>query len=142
MSDKTDKFHAILSGLYSQREPDESEISFFNSNPEVAGMATDDKRVVLNPIGRVAPGAFESVARNERVRLLLDDRKLDPAIGLTKGQIRKARSWGGPYGENPKLLRQTLIGRILSDDDSLAPYTKEQQDYASKLVDHVLAAGK
>ena len=31
------------------REPYQSELDFFRTRPEVAGMATEDKRIILNP---------------------------------------------------------------------------------------------
>ena len=127
-------FHAILAKRYPQRVPTESEVQFFEQNTNVSGMGADDKTVVLNPIAKMAPNAFAAVLKNERVRLFLDESKLNPPITISDKQREIAKSWGGPYSSDDSLLRKTIIARILSGDLSLGPYDASQLEWARRLV--------
>ena len=122
---------------YEIREPYEGEISYFEQNPEVAGMAAEDGRITLNPYTDISPEEKMSVAKNEAIRLWMRENNVVPVLKLTKDQ--KKMFEGTEYGEqgNEKFLKQSIVARILSGDPS-ANATKHQFDQAKKIEKKML----
>ena len=106
------------------------ERSFFAANPNVAGMAADDNRVVLNP--SPAPGVnLKPVFLNEAARIFMRQYGT-PEFGVTPEQ---QGALPGPYaGAPPEAQRGTLLARVLSGDPSVTGVTDEQRAAADALM--------
>lgn len=131
--EKFNKFHEELSKLYTERAPESDELAFFRSRPEVAGYAADDNKVVINPFSSLSSEELDAVRRNERVRLFLDETKHDLTFNVEQHQHDFLQ--GTEYSGQTKELRQTIIGRILSGDDTLSPYSVDQRNAATNVID-------
>jgi len=121
------------SGMFGyQVRPDlyPGEQSYFQSNPHVAGMASESGHVVLNPYS--PPGVnHDAVARNEALRLLMRDRGIVPSFDLTDAQ--RSAFQGTAYGSNDDALKQTIAARIYSGDPS-AQATETQRNWLEVLM--------
>lgn len=121
-----------LLGFKVRKELYPSENTYFEGNPNVAGMASESGHVVLNPYS--PPGVnHDAVARNEAMRLHMMKGGVTPQFELTPDQ-QKYYS-GTSYGSDPNAARQTTAARIYSGDPSVSG-TPEQsswvQDYIRK----------
>lgn len=116
---------------YSTREPSQSERDFFNKNPNVAGMASEDGRIVLNPQSKLGPTERSAVARNEAARLWMRDNKVTPSFALTPDQKKKFE--GTPYAKDEAALKQTIVARIISGDPSAGNVTPEQRQFSESI---------
>jgi hypothetical protein len=113
----------LRSNLY----PGEDE--FFRKNPTVAGMASDDNRVILNPYSTLSGREKEAVIMNEAARVHMR-RNLDkPKFSLTPEQQARFAN----YSQNPDDVRATVAARILSGDPSAGKATPEQMEYVQRL---------
>lgn len=124
------------------RQPSVSEMEFFKTNPNVAGYASEDDRVVLNPNSKLNDVERAAVVKNEASRIWMRKNDIDPPFTITSEQ-RNAFA-GSPYQKDDKALRQTLVARILSGDPSAGKITAEQKKFAesiSKNIDAWLAGG-
>jgi hypothetical protein len=121
-----------LSSRYPERQPYPGEAEFLRNNPDVTGMGTEDRKVVLNNASSLTPGGSVITKRNEQIRNLIEDRGIKPSFPVTAEQTRKA---SGAYKTDRGLLRKTILGRILAGDDSMGPYTERQRGAASSLAD-------
>jgi hypothetical protein len=110
-----------------ERMPYQSELEFFRSNPNVAGMAAEDDAIVLNPAMRSRPEDYEAVARNEAARILMRTGALArPEFELTPEQLETF----GSYSQDPQDIRETLVGRWISGDPSgRNPSSRSQENY-------------
>ena len=107
------------------------EQSFFAGNPQVAGMAAEDNRVVLNP-ALSDPAARKSVFLNEAARLFMRQNGT-PQVEVTPAQ--RQRFAGTPYETAaPDDLRATILARRLSGDPSAGETTPEQNAAAGRLT--------
>ena len=113
-----------------ERKPYPSEDDFFKKNPNVAGMATEDDRVIINQYKNMTPAERSSVVKNETIRIKMRKSGFIPDIKITEQQ-KKAFA-GTAYGKDENALKQTIIARILSGDPS-AQATPEQIRYAKSL---------
>ena len=113
-----------------ERKPFPSEDKYLKENPNVAGMATEDDRVIINPYKKMSPDERAAVVKNETLRIKMRKSKFVPNIKITNEQ-RKAFS-GTAYEKDETALKQTIIARILSGDPS-AMATPEQIRYANSL---------
>ena len=114
---------------YEARNPYPGELSYFEKNPFVAGMAAEDDRITLNPAVQ-DPRAREAVMLNEAVRLFMRQNNLR-APQATKEQLGLFS--GTPYASDPQSLGDSIVARLLSGDPSARNATQEQQDYAKWL---------
>ncbi len=116
------------------RQPHAQEIEYFKVNPGVAGMATEDGRVVLNPFIDLKPQERESVVLNEMARLKMREEMQSqrPDFKLTPQQIRGLM--GTPYQDNPQASRETIAARLLSGDPSSGLQTFDQMDFVRGLA--------
>lgn len=115
-------------GIRKDLYPGES--TYFQQNPNVAGMASDSGHVILNPYS--PPGVnHDAVARNEALRLYMKDRGVVPSFDVTPEQQRAFQ--GTAYGSNPDALKQTIAARIYSGDPS-ARATEHQRNWLEVLM--------
>ena len=115
------------------RDPYESELSYFRNNPTVAGMATEDNKVILNPYSELNSIQKRAVAMNEAVRFLMkNESSLKPNFGLTKEQkyFLDSNTYKNATQED---RMATIAARIFSGDSSAGEATKEQIDFVNKL---------
>lgn len=106
------------------------ENQYFQSNPHVAGMASESGHIILNP--HSPPGVNHgAVARNEALRLLMRDQGIVPSFDLTDQQ--RSAFQGTSYGSNDDALKQTIAGRIYSGDPS-AQATQQQRNWLEVLM--------
>jgi len=106
--------------LYSGEE------SYFKNNPNVAGMATDDNYVILNPYSPLSKTQMSNVQANEAARLYMKQLGI-PNISLTREQEQNLA--GTTYANASDDVRKaTILARILSQDKSGGIPTLEQQE--------------
>ena len=115
-------------GLRDQLFPSEDE--YFKANPNVAGMAADDDKVIINPYSKISEKEKEAVMLNEAARVHMRNKMIDaPNYDLTPEQAEKF----GSYSQDPNDIRQTIAARILSGDPSAGQPTQAQQEYVNRL---------
>lgn len=119
---------------YEIREPYDSELSYFKSNRNVSGMATEDGKIILNPYSGLSEMERHSVLVNEATRLFLRD---NPEYGDIFEVLPHQREQfkGTPYYDkkNERDLKHTLIGRIISGDPSANTANRQQIAIANKI---------
>jgi hypothetical protein len=110
---------------YEERKPYKSEDVFFKSRPEVAGMAAEDDRIVMNPYSNLNKQQQDAVRRNEAYRIYMRQNKITPDFEITDEQSKFFKNT--EYANNPKALKQTIAARILTGDNSITPTDKQKQ---------------
>lgn len=118
------------------RDPYESELSYFKKNPNVAGMATEDERVIFNPYSHVHPKNSDNIYKNEAARIHIRKSKNKPKFKITPEQHESFKD----YGEEQD-IRDTIAARILSGDESAGNFTPEQKEYADMLNNEMMEMG-
>lgn len=114
-----------------ERKPYQSELDYFKSNPHVAGMASEDNRVVANPYSKISPEEMQAVKLNEFARLHMRKNGA-PEFQLTNEQIEFLK--GGSYKDASHSDRaSTIAARILSGDPSAGKPSPEQLNYVDAL---------
>jgi len=129
-------------GPYADRQPYASERNYFSANPQVAGMATEDGKVVLNPFSGLSRGESDAVRTNELARLLMrDNPAYKPAFGaLTPQQSQNLLST--TYANAPEQTQQeTIAARLFSGDPSGGVATPEQDQFVNALRAYFGARG-
>ena len=125
----------FLIDMFGMRDPYESELKFFKSRPEVAGMATEDNKIILNPYSKISKEEQQAVANNEAMRLFMKVAKIAPEFELTSEQAKFFK--GTEYEKDPVAARQTILARILSGDPSAKNVTEEQQKAAQDFLKYL-----
>lgn len=115
------------------REPYESELKYFKENPHVAGMASEDDKVIFNPYSDVHPKNSESIYLNEASRIYMRNSKNRPKFKLSKDQKEKFKDYG-----NDEDIRETIAARIFSGDESAGKPSSEQLDFVNKLKNSMM----
>lgn len=110
-----------------ERSPYVSEMAYFSSAPNVAGMMTEDGRVILRP--ELQGKSRDAVRLNEASRLALQNYL--PSSLLTNEQQAMFR--GTPYGMDATNGIRSIIARGLSGDPS-AMLSFEQDAELRKLT--------
>ena len=120
---------------YPKREPYSSELEFLKTNPNVGGMATEDNKVIINPYSPLSDEQKQGIIINEVARLAMRNGYERPTFELTPEQQEYFNTMnnGKPYSTDEQDIRETIIGRILSGDDSAGNVTPEQKKYAEEL---------
>ena len=114
-----------------ERTPFESEMSYFKANPTVAGMASEDNRVVMNPFSSLNGTERKSVQMNEAARVWMRQFGA-PQFQLTPQQQQMLS--GTTYSSaSQDDQRSTIAARLLSLDPSAGQATPEQQQYIQQL---------
>lgn len=129
-----------LVSKFGMRKPYAAELKFFKERPEVAGMATEDNKIILNPFSKNSPEEQQAVARNEALRLYMKMGNVEPDFELTKDQQSFFK--GTEYEEDPVNARRTTLARILTGDPSAGTITSEQSQFADKFLSQIGLAGK
>lgn len=114
-----------------ERKPFESETEYFRANPNVAGMAAEDDRIVINPFSTLSPQEIESVRMNEAARVHMR-RNQAPEFDLTPEQS-EALAETTYKNASEQDRRATIAARILSGDPSARQPTPQQMDYVKAL---------
>lgn len=120
---------------FGTRSPYEGEAQYFRQNPTVAGMATEDNKIILNPFSQNSPEEQQAVARNEAIRLFLKQQEYSPAFDLTKKQEEFFK--GSEYEKNPEEAKKSIIARILTGDPSVGNLSKQQQQEANSIQEQI-----
>ena len=118
---------------YPIRKPYEGEADFFKSRPEVAGMATDDNAITLNPYSKNTPEQQKLVAKNEAIRQYLKENKISPAFNLTPEQETAFAETEYGKSKDKTPLKHSIIARILTGDSSAGNATQEQINEAKAI---------
>jgi hypothetical protein len=115
------------------RKPSESELEYFKNNPTVAGMATDDNRVIINPYSKLSAEEKQAVALNETARVKMRTTpELKPNFDLTPEQTKFLDS--NIYKQaSDEDRKATIAARILSGDPSAGTPTDQQRQFVETL---------
>jgi hypothetical protein len=109
------------------RSSHKSEKEYFSKNKNVAGMATSDKKVILNP-NLKDKNSRRSVYENEKARLHMKQSKDRPKYTTTDEQKKRFEKYGSKQD-----IRETIAARLHANDSSAGIPTKAQVKYAEKL---------
>ena len=110
------------------RSPNESELQFFRSKPEVSGYASPDGRIVLNPMSKLSEQEKQSVMMNEFYRLKMRNPLIGRPPPATPGQLARFQNYGGNSD-----ISETMIARMLSGDPTAGEPSFAQRGYADWL---------
>ncbi len=127
----TPRILETLPGDVELREPWPEEEAFFRTRPDVAGMAADDNRVVLNPFSPLNESELDAVKLNEAARVFMHrNAEWQPHFELTREQKAAFEDYG-------KLddIRATVAARVLSGDPSAMTPTGEQVNFVRRLAE-------
>ena len=119
---------------YPVRKPYPSEDKFFQGRPDVAGMAAEDNAIIHNPYAARTHQNRELVANNEAIRLHMREGNYTSQFPVSPAQQQFYK--GTEYANNPNAMRQTIIARILTGDDS-AMATPEQETEADAYLTNI-----
>lgn len=112
------------------RDPYDSERDYFQKNPHVAGMASEDDRIVMNPFSKLSEREKQAVILNEAARVHMR-RGLMPAPRFSLTSEQEAAF--SQYSPNAEDRAATVAARILSGDPSALKPTPEQLEYVQQL---------
>ena len=115
------------------REPFKGELDYFRKNPSVAGMATEDNKVIINPFTQLNEQQKRAVAINEAARVWMRTKKeYAPDFSLTKEQEQFLDTTTYRNAQESDRLA-TIAARLLSNDTSAGVPTAEQSLFVSRL---------
>ena len=119
------------------RQPFESELEYFKSNPTVTGMAAEDNKVILNPYSNLSKAEKDAVALNEYGRVLMrTNPQFAPNFKLTDEQQKFLSS--NSYKDAPEQDRlATIAARLLSNDPSAGTPTIDQLKFVNSLQEYI-----
>lgn len=106
------------------------EKTYFAANPQVAGMAAEDGKVILNPYSKLSPEEMSAVARNEAARVHMQRYGAKPTFALTPEQ--QAVYKGSAYATNYPAAQQTTAARVFTGDPSIPTPTAEQKQWVQQ----------
>ena len=111
------------------RKPYPSELDFFkNLHYPVAGMATEDNRIIINPNNGLNEKQNNALKKLEASRIYMKQNNLNPNLDLTPGQKQFFNNT--PYRDLPNESKQSMISRFLVNDyGTQTTPTVEQQRY-------------
>lgn len=118
------------------RDPYEKELEYFKKNPHVAGMATEDEKIIFNPYSKLIPEKSNSIYRNEAARIYMKKHAMRPTYEITEDQKKIFEDYGSPQD-----IKETIVGRGISGDESSGELTNEQQIFIKKLANQMLREG-
>jgi hypothetical protein len=111
------------------RQPYAGEDAFFKDSPHVAGMATEDNHITLNPYSSLSHDERMAVAQNEAARVWMRRPAWTPNVSLTPEQQRSFATYGSPIDQ-----QSTVIARLISGDPSAGKATPQQLEFAQRLA--------
>ena len=117
------------------REPFQSELDYFDKNRNVAGMAAEDNKIILNPYSSLNEQQKDSVIKNEATRILIRTGQVEkPSFDLTEEQNKYLdNSTYKNASEDDR--KATIAARLFTGDTSGQNATEDQMNYISKLSD-------
>jgi hypothetical protein len=116
---------------YRLRKANEEEVLWLSKNPSVAGYASDDGYIVINPFSTLNKNEVNSVCINEALRLFMRDHQITPRIKITKKQ--KNFFMGTAYEGRVIETKQTIVARIIAGDPSAQDVTPTQRMVANEI---------
>jgi hypothetical protein len=119
----------LLSGLKKLRSPYPSEREYFKRNPTVGGMATEDKKIILNDYGDLTESQKHGIYNLENSRLHMKESKNRPRFKLTNEQKKKFSK----YSKKKQDILETIASRMFVGDTSAGLTTPEQVKYVENL---------
>ena len=128
MKKKKNKHIFSINKIRERRTLFRSEQRFFFKNPHIAGMITNDGYVVRNPYSLLTKRQQEAVMKNEKARLFMQINNIRPRFKITSLQKTLFSGYGSIQD-----IRETIVGRIISDDPSAGNITKTQKLFSRKL---------
>ena len=119
------------------RQPEQGELEYFKSNPNVSGMAAEDNKVILNPYSKLSKSEKDAVALNEYGRIIMrTNPNFAPNFKLTDQQAKFLGS--NTYKDAPEQDRlATIAARLLSGDPSAGTPTIDQLKFVNSLKEHI-----
>jgi len=106
------------------------EETYFKANPNVAGMAAEDNKIIMNPYSTLKDNEKQAVMMNEAARVHMRTKLIDPPnYDLTPEQTTAFKD----YSKDINDVRQTIAARLLSGDPSALKSTAAQDEYVTKL---------
>ena len=119
------------------RNPEDSELEYFKSNPTVTGMAAEDNKVILNPYSKLSKAEKDAVALNEYGRIVMrTNPQFAPNFKLTDEQTKFLGS--NTYKDAPEQDRlATIAARLLSGDPSAGTPTIDQLKFVNSLQQYL-----
>jgi len=124
------------------RSPDMAETGFFNKNLNVAGMATDDNKVIFSPSFQqnATPLQKKGLYYLESARNHMKTDDSWKSIEFTPEQEKWFKSLGDEYySKMGDYTKQTLVSRILGGDEiPNAPFTDAQKSIADTIWNNMM----
>ena len=119
------------------RNPEDSELDYFKSNPSVSGMAAEDNKIILNPYSKLSKKEQDAVALNEYGRIVMrTNPQFAPNFALSNDQVKFLDS--NTYKNAPEQDRMaTIAARLLSNDPSAGTPTIDQLKFVNKLQEYI-----
>lgn len=112
-----------------------SEDVFFKSRPEVAGMASEDGAIILNPYSQIPEDNYIHIAKLEAARHYMNNMGDSfPKFELTPAQLKYFRD-DIKYNGGEQKWKETLISRILVGDPTAGKITEEQDRAARQVIE-------
>lgn len=118
------------------RDPYDSELDYFKNNNHVAGMATEDDKVIFNPYSEVIPNHSDSIYKNEASRIYMRQKGMRPDYEITQDQAKRFTGYGEPQD-----IKETIVGRGIAGDDSAGDLTDQQREFIKKLSNQMIRDG-
>ena len=115
------------------RKPFNSELEYFKKNPNVAGMAAEDDKVIINPFSNLSEAEIQAVVTNESSRIFMRKNSAHkPRFDLTSQQeaFLDTTTYRNASEEDRKA---TIAARLLSNDPSGGISTPEQSVFVHGL---------
>ncbi len=117
---------------YLLRQPFKNENEWFKNNLNIAGYASQDGFIVINPHTKRNLCEIDSVCINEAIRLFMREANITPKIKLTNKQLNFFS--GTAYEGNLIEMKKTIISRIIAGDPSAQNFTKAQKEVADTIL--------
>ena len=106
------------------------EDDYFKANPHVGGMASEDNKIIMNPYSKLSEKQKQAVMMNEAARVHMRQGMIEaPRYDLSPEQAKAFAS----YSDSLDDQRQTIAGRLLSNDSSALQPTPDQLEYVGRL---------
>ena len=119
------------------RDPYPSELEFFRKNPNVAGYAAPDNKVVVNPFNRLTPEENMALIENESARIFMRQdhsaRPTEQSFPLTPQQQKMPYPKSPPPQDPQHALRSTVAARMVAGDPSAGRTTEAQEKFFEEL---------
>jgi hypothetical protein len=125
-----------------QKYPERKELypgeeKLFRERPDVGGMAAEDNKVIINPWSPLSDEQKDYVRINETSRLWMrnmeESERPHMRIRRSQKKLFSTIQNGKPYSDDPQDIRETIIARVITGDESAGKTTRKQRKYAERL---------